>query len=242
METPTDLVNNNLYNNSLYNLSIRICLDGFSLYVYDQSKVLISFKNVAALLFSLSSEEIFKLLTEETLLNYKSVRLICESENYTFIPTLFFKSEEAIDYIQFQAKLPKSDQVIINRIPAWDTVNVFSIPKTLFSAITHVYPNAIIEHHISYFLSEWVKLQTDSIVYNWVRSNIMDIVVISNGALKLINSYKFITSEDFTYHTLDLYDKLSLDIENCKVVLFNTDKKPELQKTLEKYVTVIVGS
>ena len=224
-----------------YFLTIRLSSDGFNVSVFDESSMLLSSKKVSNSLFSLSTDDIVRIMTPETQLNYRTVRLICESDTYTFVPAPFFKIDEAADMLHFQFKPVKTDQIILNRIPKWDTVNVFSIPKTVHQALTRLFPNAIIEHHLSYFLSECVKLPGENSIYVQVRSNMMDVVVISSGMIQLINSYNFNTPEDFTYYTLNLFDKLDLDTENCRVVLFNSDKKPELQKMLEKYLDVIRG-
>ena len=224
-----------------YLLSIRLSSDGFNLSVFDETSVLLSSKKVSKSLFSLSTDEIIKIMAPETELNYKSVRLICESDTYTFSPGPVFKIDEAAEMLHFQFKPDKNDQIILNRILKWDTINVFSIPKTLHKALTNLFPNSIIEHHLSYFLNECVKLQSENSVYISIRSNIMDVVVVSTGIIQLINSYSFNTPEDFTYYTLNIFDKLPLDIENSKVILFNSNKKPEVQKTLENYMDVIRG-
>jgi len=224
-----------------YLLSIRLSSDGFRLSVFDESSVLLTSKKTSNSLFSLSSDEIIKIITPDVQLNYRTVRLICESDRYLFIPAPIFRSEEAADMLHFQFKPVKTDQIILNRIPKWDTVNVFSIPKSVHIALTKMFPDAIIEHHLSYFLTKFIKLQNGNSVYIQVRNNIMDVVIITNGGIQLINSYSFNTPEDFTYYTLNLFDTLSLDTENCKVFLYNSDNKPELQKTLEKYLDVIKG-
>jgi len=222
-------------------LSIRLSSEGFNVSVFDESGGLLSSKKVSMSLYSLSTDEIIKRLTPETELNYRTVRLICESDTYTFIPAPIFKTEEAADLFHFQFKPIKTDQIILNRIPKWDTVNVFSIPKIVYNAISHLFPEAIIEHHLTYFLSECVKSQNNDSVYIEVRSNVMDVIVLSKGGIQLINSYSFNTAEDFTYHTLNLFDKLPIDADNCSVTLFNAEKRPELQKTLELYLEVIKG-
>lgn len=224
-----------------YLLSLRLSSDGFNISVFDESSVLLTSKKISSSLFSLSSDEIIKQMTTDVQLNYRSVRLICESDRYIFIPAPIFKTEEAADLLHFQFKPVKTDQIILNRIPKWDTVNVFSIPKSVHIALSKLFPNAIIEHHLSYFLNEFVKPQNGNTVYIEVRNNLMDVVVITNGGIRLINSFNFNTPEDFTYYTLNLFDTLPLDTENCRVILYNSDKKPELQKTLEKYLDVIKG-
>ena len=224
-----------------YLLSIRLSSNGFNISVFNESGVLLTSKKITNSLFSLSSDEIIKLLTSDVQLNYKSVRLICESDRYIFIPAPIFKTEEAADMLHFQFKPVKTDQIILNRIPKWETVNVFSIPKPVHIALSKLFPNAIIEHHLSYFLNEFVKPQNGDTVYIEIRNNLMDVVVVTTGGIQLINSFSFNTPEDFTYNTLNLFDTLTLDTENCRVILYNSDKKPELQKTLEKYLDVIKG-
>lgn len=236
MEQPID---SNLIKD--YQLTVRLNPEGFTISVFDDFNVLLSTKKVSVSLFSLSSNEIIKLLTPETQLNYSTVSFICESNTYIFIPAPVFIKEEAADMLHFQFKPGKNDQNMLNRIPMWDTVNVFSIPKTVHSALKQMFPDAIIEHHLSYLLTECVKPQPVNCVYIEVRSTIMDVVVICRGGIQLINSYTFNTPEDFTYYVLNLFDKLPLDTDDCQVILFNADKKPELQKTLEQYLEVTKG-
>jgi hypothetical protein len=224
-----------------YLLSLRLGSDGFNISVFDESGMLLSSKKITRSLYSLSSDEIRNAIAPETQLNYSSVRIICESDIYTFIPAQVFKKEEAADLLHFQFKPDKNDQILYNRIPQWNTMNVFSIPRTVHIALSGLFPEVPVEHHLSYFLSECIKFRSDSSVYIEVRGNVMDVVVILNGILQLINSYSFVTPEDFTYYTLNLFDKLPLDTENCRVVLYNADKRPELQKTLELYLEVIKG-
>jgi hypothetical protein len=221
-----------------YTLSIRISSDGFSLSVNEKSGLQLSTKNVAASIFSLSAEDIIKILRNETELNYQQIRIICESDIYIFIPTALFKPEEATDFINFQRKIPKSERIIVNKIPSWDTVNVFTLPGNLVQAITHTFPDLTIQHQMSYLLEEDVKSQPENALHVYVRPNMLDIVALKAGKLQLLNSFNYHTTEDFTYHALNVVEQLSLDLDKCKVYLYNADKKPELAKVLGNYVTI----
>lgn len=221
-----------------YSLSIRIGSDGFSLSV-DESNNLLSKRKVSALMNSLTTEEIILLISKETQLNYRNIHLIYESDIYMFVPVPVFRSNEAADYLNIQQKTTTNDIILYNYLPVWDTVNVFAIPKTFQSALNQLFPNTIIEHHVSHFLTDKIKTFHDNSIFIWVRSKMMDVIVFKNGRLYLLNSYSYQTTEDFTYHTLNIIDQLSIDAEKCKVKLFNWEKKPELKKLLEKYLTVI---
>ncbi len=232
MEDTTDLKQKNNYS-----LSIRFCSNGFSLLVCDESNLLLSSKRVSTSVFSLSEEEIIHLLAQqpETEVDYRNIRLICEMDNYTFIPVPIFKPENAVDFLNLQHKTAKNDRIVFKILETWNTVNVFSMPNTLNMALKQLYPQLSIEHHLSYLLSYKIK-QGESGIYIWVRPKTMDVVVLKNGNLTLINSYSYQTPEDFTYFTLNIFEQLSLDTETCEVKLFNTEKLSPFRKYIQKYV------
>jgi hypothetical protein len=222
-----------------YSLSIRIGSDGFSLSVVDESGTLLSTRKVSIPMSALPTEEIIQLITKETQLNYRNIHLVYESDVYLFVPAPIFRSNEAADYLNFQQKTSKNDIILFNYLPVWDTVNVFAIPKNLQTALNQLFPNTIIEQHLSYFLTTKIKTQHENAIFIWVRPKNMDIIAFKNGKLQLLNSYEYQTAEDFTYHTLNIIDQLSIDGEKCKVRLCNSEKKPELKRILDKYLSVI---
>jgi hypothetical protein len=227
---------NNIGNS--YILSIRISSDGFSLSVNEKTGLLLSTKNVAASVFSLSADDLIKILSNETQLNYEQIRIICESDTYIFIPTALFKPEEATDYINFQHKIPKNERIIVNKIPTWDTVNIFTLPANLVQAIQHVFPLLTIQHQMSHLLEDSVKPQPDNVLHIYIRSTMLDVIALKDGKPVLLNSFSYQTTEDFSYHALNVVEQLSLDMDKCKVYLYNVDKKPELAKVLGTYVTL----
>jgi hypothetical protein len=236
METNFDLTQKNKYS-----LSIRFSSGGFTLWVYDESNQLLSSKQLTALMFSLSENEIIEMLVGEveTQLNYRSIRLICELDNYVFVPIPIFKPEEAKDYLHFQYNIAKYERVIFDELKAWNTVNVFSIPNTLKNALKHLFPDLAVEHHLSFFLTDKVISQNGNVLNIWVRPKMMDVVVSIKGNLTLINSYAYQTPEDFTYFTLNIFEQFMLDTETCEVKLFNVEKNSILRKYLQKYVKTV---
>ncbi|MFT3754286.1 MAG: DUF3822 family protein [Paludibacter sp.] len=221
-----------------YILSIRINPDGFSLLINDESGSLLSTQHVSTALINLSVEEIVRIISLEAPHYYKKVILICESDKYIFIPTPFFKKEEAVDFLYFQHKKDKHERIMYNYISDWNTVNVFAVPAAIEQAMARLFPESLIEHQLSWLLKNRIKTQQSSSLYVWVRSKMLDVIALKDGKLQLMNSFGYQTPEDFSYHTLDIIEQLSLDIEKCNVNLFNSEKKPELARILEKYVTV----
>lgn len=221
-----------------YILSIRINSDGFSLLINDESGSLLSTQHVSTVLYSLSAEKIARIISVEAPNNYQKVNVICESDKYIFVPTPFFKPEEATNFLYFQHKKEKHERIMYNYIPDWNTVNVFAVPTVLEQALARLYPESIIEHQLTWLLKNKVKQQFSNSLFIWVRGKMLDVIALKDGKLQLLNSFSYQTPEDFSYHTLNIIEQLSLDIEKCQVYLYNSEKKPELARILEKYVTV----
>jgi len=221
-----------------YSLSIRFSSDGFSLSIYNELDKLLSVRKVTTALFKTTSEDIVKLLTEETetFLNMKSTRVICETDLYTLVPAAIFKAEEASLYLNFHDKRDKTDRILFNRLSQRDIVNVFSIPNALNVAINQLYPGSTIEHHISWFFNEKLNRQTDNSVHIWVRPEVMDVVVLTNRNVILANSFAYETSEDFVYFTLNIFDQLVLNKDEYKIKLYNTKNQTDIQDCLKKYI------
>lgn len=219
-------------------LSIYFNADGFSLSIFDETNQLISTKKVASVLSLKTPNEIEKIILKETesLRAIKNVRLIFESDTYTFVPSAIFQPQDASVFLFSKDNQDKNFQIMYNEIPQWDTVNVFSISKTLKESLSNLFPDTPIEHHVTRFFIEKLKRYGKDGVQILIRPKIMDVVVIKNGGIELVNYFTYQTPEDFTYFTLNVFDQLSLDIENCEVKLFNSAKHLEIQNNIRKYI------
>lgn len=225
-----------------YDILLCFAADGLSLLVYDQAKALLSSRNFPYDgFFSASSQEIIQLLAgvTEIRLNFKSLRLVCESERYTFVPVPFFKVEEAKLFLNFQQLLSDKEDVLYNRLINREMVTVFALPKGLHGALSHLFPNCEVEHHQSYFLTDKVKFTPESAVHVWVRDKVMDVVVLNNATVQLANSFSYTTPEDFTYYVLTIYENLSLNMEKDCLHLYNLKKRETISRVIEKYVKYV---
>jgi hypothetical protein len=227
-----------LTHSTSYSLSLRIDPDGFSLSVYDKSDTLLTAKKIEIQLSDLSAEQIVDLINTETQLNFENIRITIESDNYVIIPLELFNIEEAADYLFLEHKPAKTDSILFNKIPECGIVNVFVVSWKIHAALNHLFPNAEINHHLSQFISDEVKFKGESCVYCWIRSKMLDIIALKAGKLQLINSFSYQTPEDFLYFTLNVYEKLSIDMHKSPLFLYNVDKKLEIKTLLEKYLKV----
>ena len=221
-----------------YTLSIRIHSDGFFLSGRDESGRLLSSKLVTAPILNLPTDEIAALLKTEMPASNHKIRLIYESDVFVFVPTALFDQQETVHYLSFQHKIPKNERVAFNAIPAWDTVNVFTIPSNLLQALMATFPGVSIEHQMSSLLSDHVHHNTSTEIHLWVRSKMMDMIVLKNGKLFLLNSFPFTTPEDFVYHCMNVADQLEINNADTHTYLYNGDSRPEIEQILNNYLLV----
>lgn len=227
-------------NKNPYSLSIRFSSDGFSLYVFDENKVQLSERNVVLETIPETKDGLIDVLSgvDELTLNFSSVRLIFESELYSVIPLAVYSEQDELALFNFHHNGVKSSECILkNELLAWDAVLLFSVPAVIQSVFSDVLPEVKIEHHIYTFISDFVALENDSNMHIWLRPNFLDVVVIKNGNLQLINSFKYKTNEDFIYFVLNIYDKLFLDREHCKLSIHNAKKRNDLIELVSKYIS-----
>jgi hypothetical protein len=149
-----------------------------------------------------------------------------------------YSEQDELALFNFHHNGVKSSECILkNELLAWDAVLLFSVPAVIQSVFSDVLPEVKIEHHIYTFISDFVALENDSNMHIWLRPNFLDVVVIKNGNLQLINSFKYKTNEDFIYFVLNIYDKLFLDREHCKLSIHNAKKRNDLIELVSKYIS-----
>ena len=227
-------------NKNPYSLSIRFSSDGFSLYIFDENQSQLSERNVALESIPETKDAFIDILSgvDELSLNFSSVRLIFESELYSVIPLAVYSEQDELALFSLHHNGIKPTECILkNELLAWDAVLLFSVPAVIQSVFSDVLPEVKIEHHIYTFVSDFVALENDSNMHIWLRPNCLDVVVIKKGNLQLVNSFKYKTNEDFVYFVLNIYDKLSLDREQCKLSIHNASKKNDLIELASKYIS-----
>ena len=229
-------------NQSNNTLTVHFHSEEWLLIICDKTNKPVVTKRIPVFLSVLSEEEIVKIIAKEPEMQnqYREVRFVCESDFYTFVPTAVFKENDADDMFHFIHEKNKNAIVLFNVLNTWKMVNIFSIPLALHNALLHFYPQPKIEHHLTFYLNDVIKHPANNRLHVWVANRKIDIVAFKNGTVELINRFGYQTSEDFVYHLLNVFEQLSLDIENCKVQLYNAEQKDELLAMVRKYVNVII--
>ena len=225
--------------NNPYNLSIRFSSDGFYLYITDDKRKQISSNKVACDCMNLSEDVLSDVLSNvpEFGLNYSSVDITIESEQYTVIPAPLFSETHMSDYLKLQhSSIKDNTPILFNKLAIWNAVVIFSCPIAIEAVVRKILPEIELTHHLVDFANNSISLQNSSSMNVNVRKTLIDVFVTKSGLLTLVNTYKYNSNEDFLYHIMNIYDQLSLDTENCGITLHNLHNKNDLQELISKYI------
>lgn len=221
-----------------YHLSVHISEDGYKISVLDETGTELSSKRVTASLFRMQVHDIEALLGPEFSINAAKVRIVYESDVYVFVPVALFDPNEAVYYLSFQHKIAKNERIVFNGISAWDTVNVFTIPNALLTALMNLVPDANIEHHMSVLLTNEANASETNELHVHVRSKMVDLILVQSGKLQLLNSFSCQATDDYVYHTMNAIELLNVDSANTSFYLHNGKVNGEIEKHLSNYLQV----
>lgn len=222
-----------------YSLSIRLTSDGFSLFIYNDSGKLVSKKwTPIPDLFKLSENTISIVLEQipELSSNYKEASIVIETDQFTLIPSVFFREEKAGDYLKLQhPEVGNNSQACYDSIETRECLNVFSTPLHLINGLKKYIPRVAIKHHLTELIAK-MSHTSDNILQICLRDSRMDAIVIKDTRLQLANSFKTDSPEDLVYYVLNIFEQLSLNTEQCQVIFYNIDEHDKRFKLVNKYV------
>jgi hypothetical protein len=230
------MITSNIPSNSL---SIRFSSDGFSLYIFDDNKQLISSKTIEFEMLKQTEDDLLNILdnTLELKLSFKSIQLIYETNQYSFIPDKLFDKENIRYFLHLQhPDSQKTEHFAYNQILAWDIYIAFAVPNNLYQVLLKILPDIELEHHIYTFVNEKIPIQKLSAVFVIDRNDTIDIIALEKGIFQLVNSYKYTSTETALYFILKVYEQLKLDVNQC-VTFLNTNKSnSSLELLIKTYI------
>lgn len=190
-----------------YSLSIRIFTDGFSFYIHDENRELLSVKHLRT--GATDRQEDFTELLAQTELksSFNKTRVIVETGLYTLIPDHFETDSRALLTLQHPC-LTENSPIITNHIEGQGMTVVFAPEAGLLKALRSVFTEIVPQH----LLSSILRNQPESgRVILWTRGNEMDMMLFDQGKCLLMNSFNISTTEDVIYHTLNLFREFGLN-------------------------------
>lgn len=196
-----------------YSLSIRVRSDGFSFFVYDNSKKLISSENKPIQDIS-DVNQVEQIIKQLTISSINNVDFIIESDLYTLIPIKLFDVEKQFELLKLQhPDITKEDEVFHTVYNVYNCVLLFAFNAQIIQSFQNKFPSLSVLHYFHSYL-EKVQLNYQDKIILILRPSKFDILIFKSNKIHLANSFSYQTEEDIIYYILRMFQLFSLDYEN----------------------------
>ncbi len=209
-----------------YFLSIQINLDGFSFCILDPVKnKYIQIQHISFNQQQKIEEQINQCFREVDKLNlpYKKTLILIPSNQATLVPSALFDTGNYSDWLTFSNNLNDRTVLLYNKIKMADAFNVFTVPEKIFSIMKRQFPDPwffqqytpIIESNLATSMTNF----KDTLLYINIEKKFFDLLAFKNNNLKLCNSFKMKSDNDFIYFTLFAFEQLKLSPAETNIVV-----------------------
>jgi len=236
----------NLASSDKYHLSIQVSLDGFSFCILDTSKnkiiglVSYSFQNTGHEQFNEHVDYIL-LVNEILKRDFQEIRIIFESQKFTFIPEPLFEERNADLYLNFNNNLSEDESVMTDKLRNLEAYNIYAVNDSLKEEILRYFPHAKTNHFLSSLIEclllKFKNIELKNTLFTYVRASHFDVVHIQNNKLTFCNSFNYRSKEDLVYFLMFVFDQLSLNPENVTLTLLGEIRKESISyEFLYRYI------
>ncbi len=173
--------------------------------------------------------------------SFNNISVVFTLNSSILTPSSFYKKEHLTEYLSFSrvgssAETPSSDY-----IKNLDCYNLYTVNTELIKAILDFFPNAVIRHHSSIFIT-YSLIQnngdTRDKVNVYVFEKYMEVVALKKGGLALYNRFNYENTNDFLYYLIWVYEQLQLDTRKTDCLLYGEVTLEQINFA-SKYVRVI---
>ncbi len=216
-------------------LVCEISLEGFT-YVFknDSDK---KFKGLSLFQFNKEddiSDQLAIIFKEQPLLqkSYNKVFVTYSCEESVLIPWEMYKPEENELLLNtLYGDIPKG-AVAIDHIAAKKIYNVYRFPVALQRLIAKQFPLAAFEHHYSLLIKQSsINGHLAKLIFYW---DTFIVVVVKQGELQLINTYRYQSGADVVYHLMNIIDQFTMT--NVPILIGGMiEARSDLHKELSHY-------
>jgi hypothetical protein len=170
---------------------------------------------------------------------YKNVKIVFETPEFTIVPEPLFVAEKADVLLTAQFDLPKFYAVKSTRMDHMQCVNVFAVPDIFCSTLKVLFPQASVHHYAEYLLLSDVALNEQgqhTLCVN-MHASYLDAVHLYHQELKFVNTFAFEADTDVIYFILSVAEQQKIAIDKLHLVLTgDINANGALLQLLRKYV------
>lgn len=242
-----NLVDANLKNyQDTAELSIQVNLNGFSFCICSsEDRRLHAFCHYAFQKILLQEDvlnQIDDILYKEELLrlHYKKVRVIYTGRKSTLVPDEFFRTDSLKQILEFNQPIDALDEIHYNALPACQSQLVFAIPTYFAGLITEKFKQAQFYSQATPLLisalSDGEVPGTEKVIIQ-LSKEFFDIIIISEGKLRLYNTFLYVGATDLIYFILYACKQLKVDSKKTPFYFVGEfDSKESLAREMTPHI------
>ncbi|MBO72573.1 MAG: hypothetical protein CMD35_03045 [Flavobacteriales bacterium] len=159
---------------------------------------------------------------------YEKVFISISNTLFSVVPKALFDIKSKHLYVKLNSNTKESYDFKFQILEKEGIVICFALPKKLNLWIQKVFPSAKITHElhvvIQSVLRDFYSLSEDRVIIN-LNKKYFDIIFLTKGKLKFVNSFIFSEKEDLLYYILFVFEQLDINPNLIEVFLIGNIKK-----------------
>ena len=175
---------------------------------------------------------------------WKAVNLIIKNRNFSFVPENIFKENKISSYLNVHSSFsPVYDEVMLTYHKQLDFVNVFTVPRSLVTLTTSIYPGKSIQfiHQSSTLINGAIAKNElgEKGIFIYIDRFGLHIVVVNDKKLIFYNQYVINKFEEYIKFIKMAANELEFDLYSDKITLYgylgkNTPHFSKLKDTMSQ--------
>ncbi len=178
--------------------------------------------------------------------DFKSVKIIFESQTYTLMPAALFNEEDSAACYGLKYTLSENEHLLNQRIPDFGAQIIYAVPRFMLNALLSKFTDSSLReqvkiYHHAFALLSALYYQTyhlnKEVCYLNISEKTFDVVLIKNSSLHFCNTYVYNNPEDVLYFVMHAYQNSQLQPEanECFYSGFHTNEK-NIRELLNSYI------
>lgn len=229
-----------------YILSIQTNLDGFYFCLLDtlRNKFVLfrSYEPDDGKLFTI--DEIRKICSDDDFLlrQYAKVKIVIPTPLSTLVPSQLYNPAGKDDYFRFNHFQNDRETIMANRLQLPDAFLLFSVNSELAGFMSERFEGVVPVHHLKPLLSQLMSgrdASAASHLHLHVERGFINVILITEGDLKLCNSYPYRNTSDLMYYLLYVVKRAGLQGNTTLHVSGLTVRFDEIWSALSEYIRQI---
>jgi len=188
-----------------------------------------------------SASEINEIMQKDDFLKcrYKKVNFIVPTEKSTLVPIQLYDPAKKDEYLNLNHLRENNSMVFANKIANPESYNVFEVSKSVYDAITALYPNITPIHPLKPLLNHIFRAGNsfkDDYIHLHVEKDYFNFIILNSNNLKFCNSFNYRNINEILYYILNVLKNFGINQETTIHLSGLVEKYDDLTSVFYAYI------